>query len=41
MTCTFWTLTKFDLLTSKFYHERKLWHWQPGVSDTLDHGDEF
>jgi len=36
-------LTEFDLLTLKFYHERELlrWQWQPGVSDTLDHGDTF
>ena len=29
-------LTEFDLLTLKFYHERELLRWQPGVSDTLD-----
>jgi len=34
-------LTEFDLLTLKFYHERELRRWQPGVSDTLDHGDTF
>jgi len=34
-------LTEFDLLTLKFYHERELLRWQPGVSDTLDHGDTF
>jgi len=32
---------KLDLLTLKFYHERDLRRWQPGVSDTLDHGDTF
>jgi len=32
---------KLDLLTLKFYHERELWRWQLGVSDTLDHGDMF
>jgi len=34
-------MTEFDLLTLKFYQERELRRWQPGVSDTLDHGDTF
>jgi len=33
---------KFNLLTLKFYHEIcELQHLQPGVSDTLEHGDMF